>query len=64
MRLQEQKEWLRVYEELKVWEEIVISSEDEEKLSRQITVSSAYGPSVSKTGARTEQGAQGFVLES
>ena len=42
---------------------IVISSDDEEELSRQITVSSASGPSTSKTGARTEQGAQELVLE-
>ena len=49
-RLKEQSEWMRAYEQLKAWEEIVISSDDEEELSRQITVSSASGHSISKTG--------------
>ena len=48
-RLQEQKEWMRAYEQLKAWEEIVISSDDEEELARQITVSSVSGSSTSKT---------------
>ena len=63
-RLQEQKEWMRTYEQLKAWEEIVISSEDEEELARQITMSNVSGPSTSKTGARTEEGVQGLVFES
>ena len=29
-RLQEQREWMRSYEQLKAWEDIVISSDDEE----------------------------------
>ena len=37
-RLQEQREWMRSYEQLKAWEEIVISSDDEEALLEQITV--------------------------
>ena len=37
-RLQEQREWIRSYEQLKAWEEIVISSDDEEALLEQITV--------------------------
>ena len=37
-RLQEQREWMRAYEQLKAWEEIVISSDDEEALLEQITV--------------------------
>ena len=37
-RLQEQREWMRAYEELKEWEEIVISSDYEEELARQITM--------------------------
>ena len=45
-RLQEQKERMQAYEQLKAWEEIVINSDDEEEISRQITVSST-----SKTGA-------------
>ena len=49
-RLQEQREWMRAYEQLKAWEKIMISSDDEEELSSQITVSSASGPSTSKTG--------------
>ena len=47
-RLQQQKEWMKSYEQLKAWEEIVISSDDEEALLRQITVSNASGPSTSK----------------
>ena len=46
--LQEQREWMRSFEQLKVWEEIVISSDDEEALLRQITVSNSSGPSTSK----------------
>ena len=48
MRLQEQKEWMRSFEQLRAWEEIVISSDDEEALLRQITVSNSSGPSTSK----------------
>ena len=47
-RLQEQREWMRSYEQLKAWEEIVISSDDKEALLSQITVSNASGPSISK----------------
>ena len=47
-RLQEQKEWMRSFEQLRAWEEIVISSDDEEALLRQITVSNSSGPSTSK----------------
>ena len=36
------------YEQLKAWEEIVISSDDEEAVLRQIVVSSVSGPSTSK----------------
>ena len=43
--LQEQREWMQSYEQLKAWEEIVISSDDEEALLRHITVSNASGPS-------------------
>ena len=46
-RLQEQREWMQSYEQLKAWEEIVISSDDEDALLRQITVSNASGPSTS-----------------
>ena len=46
-RLQKQKEWMRAYEQPKAWEEIVISSYDEETLARQITMSSVSGPSTS-----------------
>ena len=50
-RLQQQREWMPAYAQLKAWEEIVIRSDDEEELLRQITVSSASaGPSTSKTG--------------
>ena len=48
MRLQEQKEWMRSFEQLRAWEEIVISSDYEEALLRQITVSNSSGPSTSK----------------
>ena len=47
-RLQEQREWMQSYEQLRAWEEIVISSDDEEALLRQITVSNSSGPSTSK----------------
>ena len=47
-RLQEQKEWMQSFEKLRAWEEIVISSDDEEALLRQITVSNLSGPSTSK----------------
>ena len=40
---------MRAYEQLKAWEEIVISSDDEEELVRQIMMSSVSGPSTSKT---------------
>ena len=48
MRLQEYKELMRSFEQLKAWEEIVISSDDEEALLRQITVPNSPGPSTSK----------------
>ena len=48
-RLQEQKEWMRAYKQPKAWKESVINSDDEEELTRQITVSNASGPSTSKT---------------
>ena len=41
-RPQELKEWTRAYEQLNAWEEIVISSDDEEELARQITMSSVF----------------------
>ena len=47
-RLQEQREWMRSYEQLRAWEEIVISSDNEEALLRQITLSNSSGPSTSK----------------
>ena len=47
-RLQEQRERMRSYEQLKSWEEIVISSDDEEALLKQIAVSNMYGPRTSK----------------
>ena len=48
-RLHKQREWMRVYEQLKAWEEIVISSDDKEELAMQITMSNVPGPSNSKT---------------
>ena len=47
-RLQEQREWMQSYEQLKAWEEIVISSDDEEALLKQITVSNVSGSGTSK----------------
>ena len=63
-RLQEQREWMRAHEQLKACEEIVIRSDDEEQLSRQITASNHQDPVPRRRGARTEQGFQGLVLES
>ena len=48
-RLQEQREWMRSYEQLKAGEELVISSDVEEELARQIKMSNVSGPSTSKT---------------
>ena len=47
-RLQEQREWMRSYQQLKAWEEIVISSDDEEALLKQITVSNTSGSGTSR----------------
>ena len=47
-RLQEQREWMQSFEQLKAREEIVISSDDDEALLRQITVSNSSRPSTSK----------------
>ena len=59
-RLQEQREWIRPYEQLKVWEEIVSSSDDEEALLRQFAVSSTAGSSNSKAkNARRAGGSKG-----
>ena len=38
-RLQEQREWMRAYKQLKASDEIVISSDDKEELARQIMMS-------------------------
>ena len=46
--LQEQREWMQSYDQLKAWEEIVISSDDEEALLKQITVSNTSGSGTSK----------------
>ena len=55
-RLQEQREWMRAYEQLK---DIVISFDNKKELSRQITVSSASGPSTSKIGGANLAGCSG-----
>ena len=47
-RLQDQREWMQSYEQLKAWEEIVISSDDEEELLKQFAVSSTSGYGTSK----------------
>ena len=47
-RLQEQREWMRSYEQLKAWEEIVTSCDDEEALLKQITVSNISGSGTSR----------------
>ena len=47
-KLQEQRKWMRSYEQLKAWEDIVISSDDEEALLRQFTVTNASGRSTSR----------------
>ena len=47
-RLQEQREWMQSYEQLKAWEEIVISSDDEEALLKQFAVSNTSGSSASR----------------
>ena len=59
-RLQEQREWMRSYsyEQLKAWEEIVISSDDEEVLLKQIAVSNTSGLAPRRQRTRDEQVAQ------
>ena len=47
-RLREQREWMRSYEQRKAWEEVVISSDDEEALLEQITVSKVSGSGTSR----------------
>ena len=47
-RLQEQREWMRSFEQLKAWEENVISSDDEEALLKLFAVSNTSGSSTSK----------------
>ena len=47
-RLQEQREWMRSYEQLKAWEEMVISSDDKEALLKQFAVSNTSGSGTSK----------------
>ena len=47
-RLQDQREWMRSYEQLKAWEDIVISSDDEEAPLKQITVSNISGSGTSR----------------
>ena len=47
-RLQEQREWMRSYEQLKAWEEVLISSDDEEALLEQITVPKISGSGTSR----------------
>ena len=59
-RLQEQREWMRSYEQLKAWEEIVKSSDDEEALLKQITVSNTSESGTSKAmNARRAGGSMG-----
>ena len=62
-RLQEQRDWMQSYEQLRAWE-IVISSDDEEALLRQITVSYHQVLALRRLGIRIEQGAQCGFLES
>ena len=58
-RLQEQRERMRSYEQLKAWEEIAISSDDEEALLKHITVSNTSGSGTSK--AKNARGAGGSM---
>ena len=57
-RLQEQWEWMRSFEQLKAWEEILISSDNEEALLKQITCQTHQGLAPQRLGIRNEQGAQ------
>ena len=59
-RLQDQKEWMRAYEQLKAWENILISSDDEEELARQITMSSVSGASTSRKRRTSSRGCSGI----
>ena len=51
---------MRSYEQVKAWDEILISSDDEEALLKQITVSNTSGSVTSKaTNARWAGGSMG-----
>ena len=54
---------MRAYEQLKAWEEIVISSDAKEELTRQITVSSASIHGTSKTGGGVRPSTLGGFLK-
>ena len=62
-RLQEQREWLQSYEQLKAWEEIVISSEMRKSWSGRLQCRMHQGPAPQGLGARSEQDAQCRNLE-
>ena len=55
---------MRSFEQLKAWEETVISSDDEEALLRQITVSNSSVLALRRLGIQSEQRAQCEFLES
>ena len=63
-RLQEKREWMPANEQPQAWEEIVISSDDEQELTRPITVSSASGASTSEARGTNSVGYSGWLLES
>ena len=59
-RVQEQREWMRSYEQLKAWEEILNRSDDKEAPLKQIVVSNTSEPSTSKAkNARRAGGSVG-----
>ena len=59
-RLQEQRKWVRACEQLKAWEEIMFSSDDEEELARHTMMSSVSGPSTSKTRGTNRRACSGI----
>ena len=62
-RLQEQREWMGSYEQLKAWEEIVISSDDEEALLKQFACQIRLNLVPRRQRTRDEQVAQREFLE-
>ena len=63
-RLQEQRQWKRACEQLKAWEEIVISSDDKKNWQGRLRCRVCQDQVPRRQGARIEDDVQKLVLES